>query len=191
MASLGTIVLSLWILFWIIWAVFAILTTRQQKERLKHIITYPLVILFIILIALFFSNLPPELACLEYRLLPSGFIIILIGFVVMIFGQSIAVWARVDLGRSWRGDINLTPSHQLIQTGPYKYVRHPIYSGLIFGMIGTFIIIGEIWMLIMLFVTLFALIPKSYSEEKLLLQMFPAAYQQYKKKVKAFVPFLL
>ncbi len=184
----GLIVLIVWILFWILWGIFATLTS-QRNERYKHLISYPIIVLFLIFVAFFFSYPPPELGFLKYRFVSWGFGACLMGFILMVAGLGFAVWARIYLGRSWRGDIKLTPQHQLIQSGPYKYVRHPIYSGMILAIIGTVLVLGELWVLVMFFVTTFAFVTKSRKEEKLLLQQFPG-YSQYKAKVKAFLPYL-
>ena len=59
-------------------------------------------------------------------------------------GLAFAVWARVHLGRNWSGSVTVKEGHELIRTGPYAYVRHPIYTGLITAVLGTAIASGTV-----------------------------------------------
>lgn len=65
------------------------------------------------------------------------------GFAVTLAGLAIAVWARIHLGQYWSDKIVLKVDHQLIRSGPYAYMRHPIYSGVLLGVAGTGLVVGE------------------------------------------------
>ena len=67
-----------------------------------------------------------------------------IGLALLCAGLAFAVWARVELGRNWSGSVTVKEGHELIRSGPYAYVRHPIYTGLIAALIGTAVIIGTL-----------------------------------------------
>lgn len=185
---IGLVILIIWVLFWILWAVFAVLTS-QRNELAKYITAYLFVILFIISIGYFMSYFSSDMGFLKYHFLPNVFILYIIGFLLMISGLGFAICARAYLSKSWRGDVSLNQAHKLIQSGPYKYIRHPIYTGMMFGLVGTVLVLGEIWVVIMLFVSCFALVLKSRSEEKLLISRF-SEYGQYIAKSKSFLPFL-
>ncbi len=81
--------------------------------------------------------------------------------------------------------------HKLIQTGPYKIVRNPIYTGILFGFIGTAISIGELRVWLAVVITLAGLLIKIRAEEKLLLEEFGPIYLQYKKQVKMLIPHII
>jgi protein-S-isoprenylcysteine O-methyltransferase Ste14 len=79
----------------------------------------------------------------------------------------------------------------LVRTGPYSIVRHPIYTGLLVAFAGTALVIGAFWALLALFILLIVLWMKIRLEEKVLAEEFGESYIQYKKEVKALVPFIL
>ncbi len=65
------------------------------------------------------------------------------GFAVTLAGLGVAVWARIHLGQYWSDKVALKVDHQLIRSGPYAYMRHPIYSGVLLGVAGTALVVGE------------------------------------------------
>ena len=91
-------------------------------------------------------------------------------------GALFAIWARLTLGTNWSGRPSVKAGHELIMTGPYALVRHPIYTGLLLGLAGTALAIGE-WHAILGFVMIvLAFMVKMSQEERLMMQTFPEAY---------------
>jgi protein-S-isoprenylcysteine O-methyltransferase Ste14 len=104
---------------------------------------------------------------------------------------AITIWARVVLGGNWSGNITFKENHELIEHGPYRYVRHPIYSGLCLMVLGsTTILSGRVAGLIPPIIFFLGFWSKARREEKLLTKHFPDTYPDYKARVKAFIPFL-
>jgi protein-S-isoprenylcysteine O-methyltransferase Ste14 len=106
-------------------------------------------------------------------------------------GIAIALWARRFLGSNWSGLITLKENHELIRSGPYRFVRHPIYFGLILAVAGTIIAIQPTVRGILFFLLItvgFKL--KSLGEEKILIPEFPEDYPRYQREVKALIPFI-
>ncbi len=107
-------------------------------------------------------------------------------------GIALAIYARYILGKNWSGSPTLKQDHQLITRGPYRFVRHPIYTGLVLAIAGTMVAIvpsiaGIAY--IVLIATAFAI--KLRFEEKLMLRQFPEAYPGYRAKVRtAFIPLI-
>jgi protein-S-isoprenylcysteine O-methyltransferase Ste14 len=99
------------------------------------------------------------------------------------------VWARVHLGRNWSGNVTVKEGHELIHTGPYRYVRHPIYTGILTGAIGTAICSGTLRAALGLTVLAAAFIVKLRAEERFMRETFPGQYQKYCEEVPALVPF--
>ena len=105
-------------------------------------------------------------------------------------GLAFAIWARHTLGRNWSGNPTVKEGHELVETGPYRLVRHPIYTGFLLAIAGTGIGRGQVRQLF-IFGTAFVLLwAKLRIEESLMLRQFPQTYPGYMKRTKALVPFL-
>jgi protein-S-isoprenylcysteine O-methyltransferase Ste14 len=114
-----------------------------------------------------------------------------IGAFLCVIGLLFAIWARVILGRNWSGVITLKEGHELIESGPYRIVRHPIYTGILAMFAGTAIAMGYfggVLGLLLLFVSFWV---KLRREEDLMLKQFPNKYSAYQHRVKRIVPFLV
>jgi protein-S-isoprenylcysteine O-methyltransferase Ste14 len=114
-----------------------------------------------------------------------------VGLAFTAAGCLFAIWARLILGANWSGTARVKEGHELIVKGPYRLVRHPIYTGIMFACIGTTLAIGEWGCLLGLVVILLGLAIKMAQEERLMLATFPQAYPQYRRRVKALIPGLL
>jgi protein-S-isoprenylcysteine O-methyltransferase Ste14 len=110
------------------------------------------------------------------------------GLAVIGCGVLICVWARRRLGRNWSGRVSIKVDHQLIRSGPYRMLRHPIYTGLLLMYAGTALISCEVHGLIAVLLTIFAYWRKIRIEESALLEAFHEDYSQYRRKTWALVP---
>jgi protein-S-isoprenylcysteine O-methyltransferase len=127
---------------------------------------------------------------LAARILPRSDVTEATGLVLTFLGLVFAVWARVQLGRNWSGAVTVKEDHQLIRRGPYAIVRHPIYTGLLLGIFGMALIIGEICALLGATILLLAFWLKTRTEEAFMRQHFGAQYTQYQHDVKGLIPFI-
>ena len=105
-------------------------------------------------------------------------------------GLGISIWARRVLGRNWSGIVTVKQDHELIRTGPYRYVRHPIYTGLLLAILGTALIFGEWRGLIAFVIFTAAIMLKVRTEERFMDESFPEQYARYRAEVPALLPFL-
>jgi protein-S-isoprenylcysteine O-methyltransferase Ste14 len=112
----------------------------------------------------------------------------LIGDALTLAGLLIMLWARFTLGGNWSAQVEFKENHELIERGPYAYVRHPIYSGAVLMVLGAAILSGRIVPFEVLVLLVIAFVFKSGQEEALLTKHFPEAYPKYKARVKAFIP---
>jgi protein-S-isoprenylcysteine O-methyltransferase Ste14 len=128
---------------------------------------------------------------LATRFLPASHELELAGLVVTIAGCAFAVWARLTLGGNWSGQATVKAGHELVTTGPYALARHPIYTGLVTGAVGTAIAVGEVRSILGLVLIVLAFTIKMSQEENLMMQTFPEAYPRYRERVKALIPGLL
>lgn len=114
--------------------------------------------------------------------------IAVIGFVFAVVGLGIAVWARIHLGSYWSDKIVLQDDHQLIRTGPYAAMRHPIYSGVLLGVLGTALIVDQ-WRGVLAFAILFTnYAVKAKREERILAKRFSREFQQHASRTGFLLP---
>src|SRR5262249_42528604 len=111
---------------------------------------------------------------------------------VTIVGLLIPLWARWMLGTNWSANVVFKERHELIEGGPYRFVRHPIYSGVLLMLFGTTLVWGRLVAVVAFVVIAVGLSMKAFLEERLLMRHFPEAYPQYRRRVRAAViPFVV
>ena len=184
----GYIVLGCWIIFFAFWLISArrgkAITERQSLwSALAHRI--PLTVSYFLLGA---WNLPPPMnlsvtSHADWALAMGGFICVL--------GLFVTLWARWTLAGNWSSDVTFKQGHELIRRGPYRFVRHPIYTGILTMCLGTAIEIGRLLSWLALPLMMAALWIKLKQEEALMLRHFPDEYPAYQKQVKALFPFMI
>jgi protein-S-isoprenylcysteine O-methyltransferase Ste14 len=173
-----------WLLYWVIAALGAKATQRRESlgSRLSHIV--PLLIGVALIV---WPRVPWH--WLSLPLLPHRPLTYAVGLALLVLGLAFTVWARLHLGRNWSGTVTLKEGHELIRSGPYAYVRHPIYTGLLVALLGSAVACGELRAMIGLSVVAGAFIRKLRIEERFMREIFPGQYQRYCAEVPALVPF--
>lgn len=131
---------------------------------------------------------PLSIGPLGWRFLPDTFVCFLLGFAFTLLGLALATWARVHLGPNWSGIIGTGSRHELIRTGPYALVRHPMYSGLLIAIMGTAMSVGELRALLGASLAVLAYIRKTRIEERWLLARFDSAYEDFRRDVGRLFP---
>lgn len=111
------------------------------------------------------------------------------GIVLCLLGMAFAVWARIHLGRNWGQPMSLREGHELVTSGPYALVRHPIYTGVSAALLGTALAQNVLWFAPFAILWAYYLVSAFY-EEKLMLRQFPDQYPEYKKRTKMLIPFV-
>ena len=114
----------------------------------------------------------------------------LIGFVCSVLGIGLAILARAYLGRNWRAPTSNRQNPELVTTGPYRLVRHPLYSGLLVAILGSAIGQSVFWLLPLIVYGPY-FVRGARREEELLLEQFPDRYRAYMKRTKMLLPFVL
>jgi protein-S-isoprenylcysteine O-methyltransferase Ste14 len=173
-----------WLVYWVVSALSVKSTRRRESlgSRLSHVV--PLLTGVALILC-------PRVAWqwLSLRLLPPGPLQVALGLVLLALGLAFTVWARVYLGRNWSGMVTVKEGHELIRSGPYAYVRHPIYTGLLVALLGSAVTCGELRALIGLGIVAGAFIRKLRIEERFMRELFPQQYQRYCAEVPALIPF--
>jgi protein-S-isoprenylcysteine O-methyltransferase Ste14 len=126
------------------------------------------------------------------RILPlhPGITMQWVGVGLCLAGFGFAIWARSHLGRNWGMPMSLRQGHELVTSGPYAYVRHPIYTGIMLAMIGSALALDLL--LLLFFVLYFGyFLFSARTEEKMMLAQFPDTYPAYRRRTKMLIPFVL
>jgi protein-S-isoprenylcysteine O-methyltransferase Ste14 len=123
--------------------------------------------------------------------MPHVDMVLLTGALICVLGLLVTIWARRTLAGNWSSDVTFKQGHELVCAGPYRFVRHPIYTGLLIMCVGTGIEVGQLRCWIGTAAVLIGFWIKLSQEERLLLRHFPEAYPDYRKRVKALVPWIL
>jgi protein-S-isoprenylcysteine O-methyltransferase Ste14 len=174
-----------WALYWLISALGTKQTVRRESlvRRLGYVL--PLLIGGVLIGA----RRAPWAGWLAMRLWPHAPLPPRIGLALVVVGLAFAVWARVHLGRNWSGIVTVKQGHELIRTGPYALVRHPIYTGIIAAVIGTAIVSATVRAALGVAIIAVSLVVKSRVEERFMRETFGGQYARYREEVPALVPF--
>jgi protein-S-isoprenylcysteine O-methyltransferase Ste14 len=140
-------------------------------------------IISVILIAIAFTIIGPYFA-------QNNTILAISGTVLVVLGLILAVVSRYTLATNWSKDAALAENQELIKNGPYKHIRHPIYTGFLMMFLGTCFFAARYFELVLLFIFTVFLIVKLRDEEALLEKQFPREYREYKRGTKALIPFI-
>lgn len=175
-----------WIIYWTLSAAKTKGTMRRESLLARAGHGAPLIIAALLLAL---PTLPAGFLC--GRVLADVAATFWIGVGVQVAGLAIMVWARVHLGRNWSATVTIKQDHELIRGGPYRFVRHPIYTGGLIAVFGTAITLAEWRGLLAMFIVFVALWRKLQIEERWLGETFGEDYAKYRAEVAALIPFLL
>ena len=178
---------GLWIAFTLYWSRTSIgdSTIARSESRGSRFIHEILVNSAFLLL---FLQIFPHIPGLTHRLLPASTILTTEGLILQIAMFVLAIWARFHLGRYWRGVIAILGNHQLIRSGPYRLVRHPIYTAMLGMFVGTAIVSGGLYALLGVVLAAVAYWRKVRIEEHYLHQAFGEEYAEYSRITPALVP---
>ena len=178
-----------WIIFIVVWLLGAVSTKRTiYRESSAERARYWLVLVIGYFLVVKSSSLPPPFDWLVVLRTTSS---VWGGAFLCVSGLVFAIWARVILGRNWSSVITLKEEHELIERGPYRVVRHPIYTGILAMFAGTAIATGYFGGFLGLLLVSVSFWLKLKREEDLMLKHFPGKYAVYQRRVKRIIPFLV
>ena len=182
------VILSCWAILLLYWTVSAFFQKKiKEKTNIRGNLLHSL-LLFISLVLLLISS---KIIFLNYILIRVSLTINILSILFSIIGVVLCVYSRTVLGDNWSKDVIVKKNHELITKGPYRYMRHPIYSGMILLVLATALAIGNIGSTLGFIILLISLTLKSKQEEKLMIKTFGKKYIAYRKRTKALIPYVL
>ncbi len=177
-----------WLIFLVFWLIssFFVKAIAERKSFASSLpYRIPLIIGAVVLWHIRWGRGPMNLS-----LTPCTMVTLWAGAVISVAGLFITLWARVTLGSNWSSEVRFKQGHELIKTGPYRFVRHPIYTGILLMCLAIAIAYGRLHHWLGVCIIVIGLWIKLKQEEEVMRQHFPD-YPDYCKHVKALVPFII
>jgi len=176
----------LWVAFLVVWVIWSFRTKPvQRRESVSSRLSYTILTVAGYYL-MFASDVPRN--WLRHRIFPSTLWIEPLGVAITAAGIAFAFWARAYLGGNWSSAVTLKVGHQLVRSGPYRWVRHPIYTGMISALFGTALVRGQVRGLIAVVLAYMGFKLKSRIEEQVMISTFGAEYDEYSRTTGAIVP---
>jgi protein-S-isoprenylcysteine O-methyltransferase Ste14 len=175
-----------WAVFAVWWAVRAFSAARTERlEPSRSRVAF----LALAAAGVLFLLAPPE--PLRRPLWPVSTPLLCIALAVEVAGVAFAIVAREYLGAMWSGRVTLKEDHRIVRSGPYRWVRHPIYTGVLTAILGVVAARANLAAVLGFAMIAAGLARKVVAEEALLREHFGAAYDDYRREVAAIIPFIL
>lgn len=180
------------LVLWLLWAGYWVVAARYRKPvRRRQSRSARLAFLAQgLLTALLLAPLRWWSDWLDAQLIGGGWTRYWTAVAIILAGLALAIWARRALGDNWSGSVTVKEDHELVQSGPYRWIRHPIYSGILLMILGTGLASGRVHGLLAFPIALIALWLKSGVEERWMESEFGDRYTAYRNRSWALVPWL-
>jgi protein-S-isoprenylcysteine O-methyltransferase Ste14 len=170
-----------WTVFWLYWIVAAFSMKRGRVPWSRELRIRAVIVVALIVLSRLGAFRGHGLNTDPWR---AG-----LGLVVFAFGLAFAIWARVHIGRNWGTPMTQKQDPELVTSGPYALVRHPIYSGILVAGVGTAVALNWMWLIVVALAGTYFLYGATV-EERYLTEQFPDTYAPYKRSTKMLVPFV-
>ena len=181
MHSVGLVFAIGWAAFWIGWIVAAFSMKRGRVQWSREFRVRALIVVLAILLSRTGAFRGGDSHSSPLR---AG-----IGLFLFALGLGFAIWARLHIGRNWGTPMSQKDDPELVTSGPYRLVRHPIYSGILLGGIGTAVALNWLWLSAVLLAGIYFLY-SALNEERYMTERFPQTYPAYKHSSKMLIPFI-
>jgi protein-S-isoprenylcysteine O-methyltransferase Ste14 len=175
-----------WLIFVAYWLIAGMRVNRMERRESTAGIVTRVLIMASAYYLLFSSE--PDLGPLNLRFAPYSDRFFLLGSALTWIGVAFAIWARHHLAQFWSASVSLREGHQLIRSGPYARIRHPIYTGMLTAVLGSALAVGRYRALLAFAAVLAGFVWKSLREEKLLAGQFGPAFDEHRRRTGFFLP---
>ncbi len=181
----GLLILALWLL----WALYWIVAARSGKPvRRRAALSWRIAFLAQALLTAVLLGPHRWSGWLGVQLIGGGWVRFWIAVALIIAGLGLAIWARRALGGNWSGAVTVKQGHELVKEGPYRRIRHPIYSGVLLMILGTGLASGQAHGLVAFAIALICLYLKARVEERWMESEFGQLYVDYRRTSWALIP---
>ncbi len=171
-----------WLVFWLYWLT-ASTTAKPGQGNWVRFAGFRVGIVVVVLLVLRLKLVK------GHELITKDPVLWGVGLAIWALGLGLAVWARVYIGRNWGMPMSRKEDPELVTTGPYRTIRHPIYTGILLGFIGTTVAVSLYWLIAVVVIGGY-FIYSAFVEERNMTKLFPSAYPEYKHSTKMLVPFV-
>lgn len=189
MNVVNLIILACWIIFLAYWFVASLYVKRNAPEDSSAAQGIAFRFLMVIAILLLFNTQLFRHLRVS-NILPPTPLFATISVVFSVLGIALAMWARAHLGRNWGMPMTSKQRAELVVSGPYRWIRNPIYTGVMLALVGSMFISGTEWFVLALFFIIYY-VYSAKQEEKILLKEFPDSYRAYRRRTKMLIPFII
>ncbi len=177
-----------WIVLFLVWG-FSRLSSKQtisRPDRPRQILIWLLILAGFVLVFEGYHLGP----IFGLRLTSQSQALSWLGLLLDLIGVVFAIWARLTIGRNWSNIMTIKEGHELVQSGPYALVRHPIYSGMLLAMLGTVMTLGYAISYLGFVFAFIAMALRTKSEDKLMAMRFPESHAAYRQQTNRLIPFV-
>lgn len=183
--GIGLAIDILWLFFVVYWIVAArkVSPMRRREPGAQR----ALYILAVVVLFLFVFR-GPHPGAMNRPFLPPSYWRASAGLLLTAAGIAFAIWARNHIGKFWSASVSIREGHELIRTGPYARIRHPIYTGILVAVAGTAIALGTYPAFAAFVIVLLGLSYKARREEALLAREFGAKFDDHRRATGFFLP---
>ena len=173
-----------WAAFWLYWLLAAYATKSSQTAWLRHLAIRAIIVILVIFLV------HRRVARGHAHSLSVDPLRIGLGLALFVAGLGFAIWARVHLGRNWGTPMTQKSDSELVTSGPYHLVRHPIYFGILAAGVGTVTaLLSWTWMTGVCLAGIY-FVYSATMEERYMTKRFPESYPEYKRSTKMLMPFI-
>ena len=175
-----------WLIFLVYWLAASFRVNKMERQEPEG---EKLLRLFLAVVGWYLLSVnDPRFGILNRRFVRFHLWVFILGAVLTWAGVAFAIWARYHIGRFWSASVALKTGHELIRSGPYRRIRHPIYTGILLALAGTTLAVGRYRGIAAFAIILASLIRKSKQEEALLAGQFGPAFEEHRRQTGFFLP---
>jgi protein-S-isoprenylcysteine O-methyltransferase Ste14 len=184
----GLLILGLWL----VWLGYWVIAARDAKRAGQREPAWSrLLFLAQMIIVALLDAVHHWPQWLMITVVPGGWTRYWIALLLVLLGVAFSIWARAALGTNWSGVVEVKVDHELVDHGPYRWLRHPIYTGMLIALLGTGLAAGELRGVLAFVIALLSLWLKSQVEERWMVREFGDRYTTYRRTTWALLPFIL
>ena len=182
MTAVDVLFAVIWAAFWLYWIVAAFSMKRGRVPWSRELGIRVVIVLIVYMLV--------RLGAFQHQSENTNLWLALAGLLLFALGLGFALWARVHIGRNWGTPMSQKNEPELVTSGPYRFVRHPIYSGILLAGVGTAIALSWFWLIAVALAAVYFLYSATV-EERYLAEQFPDSYPAYRASTKMLIPFVL